>query len=133
MSNQTDTIPGGGEEEEDPFGTCFIHVTIEDDDCDICKSEMEKRIAALQTTLNDNDQRLKKLNAEGFGIDIPSLLGLRLDTFIKMVVPSERMRHIFETTFHAQITEIITEMERKSRNAKLTAGVNNIDLRKFRK
>lgn len=114
--------------EQDPYDSCVLHPTISDDDCETCQAEMLRRQDSLEKVMAANTLRLNKMATQGVGIDKNDLTSVRLDTFITMVVPDIRQRFIFEQTFHAQVTEIIGQMEKAMTTSKLLApgGNNNI-------
>lgn len=111
------------EEPQDSFGVCAVHDTFTEITCEACQTELTLRGAALDQIMAANGDALDKLKAQGAQLDPASLLNIRLDTLITMIMPEIRHRYIFEMNFHKQISQVIDGLQKEVTKSKLLSGV----------
>jgi hypothetical protein len=94
-----------------------------EEDCDMCINEHKQRMAALQALVEQNNNTMQSLAANGFN-DPMLPVALRIDALVQFLfMGNGRMSQQFEVHFHSRVADVLKDVQAQMARARLTQGV----------
>lgn len=102
-----------------PDDGCVVHITGTDEDCELCVADLEALTAEYRKVISSNIELERGLQRQGAQMTPASALAIRLDTFIRMVVPDPKAYLRLDIAFARNYNQALMNASQEVMRAKL--------------